>query len=57
MSDIVEFINETVAKNASKSLDEITDGFTSYPMYWNDAICFTKNQFMAIPGIALGIEV
>ncbi len=57
MPDLEEFMNQTVIKNASKSLNEITDGFTSYPMYWNDAICFTKNQFMAIPGIALGMEI
>ena len=56
MDSIDQVISEAVAANASKPLEELTDNFTSYPMYWNDGICFTKNPLMAIPGIALGLD-
>ena len=56
MDSIDQVISEAVAANVSKPLEELTDNFTSYPMYWNDGICFTKNPLMAIPGIALGLD-
>ena len=32
-----------------ETLVQLTDNFTSYPLWWNDAICFTKNPLMCIP--------
>ena len=36
------------------SLEETTENFTCYPLYWNEAICFTRNPLEAIPSCAIG---
>ena len=36
------------------SLEETTENFTCYPLYWNGAICFTHNPILAIPFCVLG---
>ena len=41
----------------SASLEEMTEGFTCYPMFWNDAICFTQNPLECIPSCLLGEDL
>ena len=45
---------EFVDRIRPASLEDLTEGFTSYPLYWNDAICFTRNPLECIPGCLLG---
>ena len=47
---------EMIEEQRKLSLEETTENFTCYPLYWNEAICFTRNQLLAIPPCAIGEE-
>ena len=45
---------EMLEEQRKLSIEETTENFTCYPLYWNEAICFTCNQLLAIPSCAIG---
>lgn len=53
-AELEKWMAETIEEVKHWTLEQTTDNFTCYPLWWNDAICFLQNPIMCAPGILLG---
>ena len=53
-AELEKWMAEAVEEAKHWTLEQTTDNFTCYPLWWNDAICFLKNPLMCVPGMLLG---
>lgn len=53
LDELDQWMKDTIEEARHWTLEQTTDNFTCYPLWWNDAICFLQNPIMCAPGILL----
>ena len=54
--ELDKLLEEMIEKKRHETLEQLTDDFTCYPMWWNDSICFLRNPKLCIPGVLLDAD-
>ena len=52
--ELEKWMKESIEEVKHWTLEELTDNFTCYPIWWNEAICFLQNPKMCVPSCLLG---